>query len=100
MSIVLYNIRLGQQRFTTQMIRFALNAILCIYLYLGANWARWVGSVLYVIGGISGLVAGASLLTTGIAVVPILLMGVIYIASACILLFVPAVKMYFGAELK
>lgn len=96
--IVLFNLGRGPERLPQQIIRFLLTAGLCVFLYRGANWARWVGGVLFALGALGSLLGGLALLSTSIAGVLLLVMCLVYSASAVILLFVPTVRAYFGVD--
>jgi len=77
-------------------VRFLLTVGLCVFLYRGVNWARWVASILFALGGLRSLIGGGTILARSMAGLLLLGMGLVYVASAVILLFVPTVKAYFG----
>jgi hypothetical protein len=97
LAIVTSSAILGPQRLPQQIVRFLLSIGLCVYLYRGANWARWVAGILYALAGLGSLVAGLAALTASMAGLLLLVMGLVYVASAVVLLFVPTVRAYFGA---
>jgi hypothetical protein len=66
--------RHGTGRLPAQVIRFALTAVLAVFVYRGQSWARWLAVLL--IGG-SGLVLLAYSRST-----PVVVMGIVYAASA------------------
>lgn len=95
--IVAFNIGRGPERLPQQIVRFFLTVGLCVILYRGANWARWVAGILFALGGLGSLIGGVASLSTSImAGLLLVVMGLVYLASAVILLFVPAVRAYFG----
>jgi hypothetical protein len=97
LAIVAFNTVQGPQSLPQQIVRFFLTVGLCVFLYRGANWARWVAGILYALGGLGSLVGGVATLTTTMAGLGLLIMGIVYVASAVILFFVPTVRAFFGA---
>lgn len=95
--IVAFNTIQGPQRLPQQIVRFFLTVGLSVFLYRGANWARWVAGILFALGGVGSLVGGVLTLSTSMAGLLLLVMGFVYVASAVILLFVPAVQAFFDA---
>jgi hypothetical protein len=93
--IVATNLALGPARLPVQIVRFLLTVALSIFLYRGANWARWVGVVLFAIGGLSSLLLSLGGLP-GTGAWLLLALGVTYLVCAGILLFVPSVRTHFG----
>ena len=91
LSIISHLSVFGQQRIPQQMIKLLLTIGLCMILYSGANWGRWAIGIFCCIGAISNIIIntffmqGLSILTIG---------GLVYGASAYILLGVPAVRAY------
>ena len=89
--IIAYNLVVGSNRLSLQLWRFFLWTGLCVFLYRGANWARWVASVLFILNG--------GLLFTFSAAVPnrleMVWTGWVFIVSGAVLLFVPSVRLYF-----
>lgn len=96
LAIAAFNISGGPERLPRQIVRFFLTVGLCVFLYRGANWARWVAGILFALGGLGSLIGGVAVLTTSMAGLLLFVMGLVYLASALILLFVPAVRAYFG----
>jgi len=94
--IVTFNILLGPENLPQQIVRFLLTVGLCAFLYKGANWARWVASILFGLAGLQGLIGGLVALSTSTAGLLLIVMGLVYVASAIVLLFIPAVRAYFG----
>jgi hypothetical protein len=87
-----FNVAVGTDRQPQQVVRFVLTAWLCIFLYRRAIWARWVAGILFLLAGAVSLFAGfASELGDFLLVT----MGTVYAAAGIILLFVPAVRVYF-----
>jgi hypothetical protein len=95
LSTVLTASTLGTQRIGRDAIRLILNILLCISLYQGKNWARWVVGVLMAIGGIAGILGGLALLSGTPLAFILILMGIAYFVCVYILFFVPSVKAYF-----
>ena len=94
--IVAFNIGRGPERLPQQTVRFVLTVGLCIFLYRGSNWARWVAGILFALGGLGSLIEGVAALSTSMASLLLFGMGLVYLGSAVILFFVPAVRAYFG----
>ncbi len=92
-----FNLVRGPERLPQQVVRFLLAAGLCAFLYRGANWARRVAGILFATGALGSLVVGLPALPGKASLLP-LATGLVYLASAVVLLFVPAVQAYFGAE--
>ncbi len=90
-----FNIVQGSERLPQQIVRFLLTVGLCVFLYRGANWARWVASVLFVLGGVGSLLGGIAVLSTSMTGLLLIGVGLVYVASAVVLLAVPAVRAYF-----
>lgn len=90
---------MNQRNFTAnQGINFAIVTLLCLLLYLGYNWLRWlwgihwltigiVGSLL-TIAGLVQLAAFNRLLALGLTV------SVIYLICGVLILFAPSVRAY------
>ncbi len=88
----------GPAQLPQQLVRFALTVVLCVFLYRGAAWARWVSGVLFALGSVVSLVGGIAYLSTNTASLLLLLLGAVYAACAVVLLFIPTVREYFGVE--
>jgi hypothetical protein len=97
LTIALFNLQLGPARLPQQIIRFLLTIGLCIFLYRGANWARWLAGVLFALVGPISLVLGLGTLPMTSGSLLLIVIGTVYMACAVILLFVPRVRMYYGA---
>ena len=95
LAIVAFNIARGPERLPQQIVRLLLTVGLCVFLYRGANWARWVAGILFVLAGLGSLLGGVAVLSTSMAGLLLIVMGFVYLASAVVLLFVPAVRAYF-----
>ena len=95
--IVTFNAVQGPQRLPQQIVRFFLTVGLCVFLYRGANWARWVAGILFAMAGLGSLLGGVAALTTSMAGLGLLVMGLVYVASTVVLLLVPTVRAFFGA---
>lgn len=86
----------GTVKLPQQIVRFLFSIALCICLYRGANWARWVTALLCLVTGAAFLVSIAVLQVRGSDAFQMIAMGTIYLASAGVLLIVPSVRAYFG----
>ena len=95
--IVTFNAVQDPQRLPQQIVRFFLTVGLCVFLYRGANWARWVAGILFAMAGLGSLLGGVAALTTSMAGLGLLVMGLVYVASTVVLLLVPTVRAFFGA---
>ncbi len=95
--IVAFNLGRGPERLPQQIVRFLLTVGLCVFLHRGANWARWVAGILFAFGGVGSLLGGLSALSTSMGGLLLLVMGLVYLACAVVLFFVPRVRAYFGA---
>ena len=96
--IFAYNIIVGSDTLPQQIVRLILTAGLCIFLYRGANWARWVASVLFALGGLFSLFAWLIIPSIRLTGLLQLVMGLVYGAIAIVLLFVPTVRAHFGVR--
>lgn len=96
LAILVFNVARGPERLPQQIVRFLLTVGLCVFLYRGANWARWVAGILFTLGGVGSLLVGSVALTTSLAGLLLIAMGLIYAGSAVVLFFVPPVQRYFG----
>jgi hypothetical protein len=95
--IVAFNLGRGPERLPQQIVRLLLTIGLCVFLYRGANWARWVAGLLFALGGLGSLLGGLAALSTGMAGLLLIVMGLVYVGSAVVLFFAPTVRAYFGA---
>lgn len=87
-----FNAAGGTDRQPQQVVRFVLTAWLCIFLYRRATWARWVAGILFLLAGAVSLFAGFA---SDLGDFLLVTMGTVYAAAGIILLFVPAVRVYF-----
>lgn len=55
---VAFNASQGPQRLPQQIGRFVLTVGLCVFLYRGANWARWVAGLRFASAGLASVVGG------------------------------------------
>lgn len=94
--IVAFTVARGTALLPQQIVRFLLTVGLCVFLYRGANWARWVAVILFALGGVMSLVGASAPSSTSMSGLLLLLMGLVYAASALILLLVPTVRAHFG----
>ena len=94
-TIVFTNLMLGPQNLGMQSVRFALTVFLCVMLYQGRNWARWVFGSLLLIGGTGFLLSGLPFLTQSLFGLFIIVLAFSYLGCAGILFFAPSVRAYF-----
>ena len=95
-AIVVYLITMGPKNLAQQIVRLILTVVLCVFLYRGASWARWVTIILFLLGGILLIPSAIAALHIGAGAYMLFAMGAVYFASAAILLFAPAVRTYFS----
>ena len=95
-TTISYLMVFGPDRLPYQSLRFVLTVGLCVFLYRGANWARRVTVVLFGLAGLAGLSEGIGL--GGGGGLLLIVMGLFYVASVIVLLFVPTVRAYFSAK--
>lgn len=95
--IIVTNMPRGSDELPSQTIRLFLTVVLCIFLYRGSNWARWVAGILLVFGAVTSMILGFGITSSTPAGLLIVLMGLVYSASAVVLIFVPSVRAYFRA---
>jgi presenilin-like A22 family membrane protease len=98
LSIFTYNVRLGQERITQQIIRYLLTIGLCVLLYKGANWARWVMGSLLGYTGVLAMFGGIAFSFNPRFSLLLIVMGMVYLAAAAALFFIPAVRAYFSQK--
>jgi hypothetical protein len=53
--VIVYNIRIGPRKLTSQIIRLLLEIALFTCLYRRKDWARWLSAILFGAGGVMGL---------------------------------------------
>jgi hypothetical protein len=77
--------------------RFGLECILCVFLYKGHRWAKWITIVLFVLAGI---VAGIFIIILPISPIVffLLIFGITYLIFAGVLLFSRSVKMFLNRK--
>lgn len=83
-------------RSSQAVVRILLNAVLCIFLYRGARWARWFYVVTGLIGGWLVLRFAWPHLGESPAVYWLLLTAGLMFAVSFILLFWPSVRLHFS----
>ena len=81
-----------------QGVRFLITLFLCISLYFGKNWARWLFVVLLSAGGVVATATGVTLLTTNPVSFSLFLMGLVYLGCALTLSLSPSVKMFLSYQ--
>ncbi len=80
----------------TQGIRFVLTILLCLALYQGRSWARWISAILFGLGGLSALGAGVVLVRVTPLAVVLLGMGVVYLSCVALLFLIPSIRHFFA----
>jgi hypothetical protein len=60
-----YNLTKGHDRLNEQIFRFILLAILCLFLCLGHNWARWLLGIFSGLAVLVGVLGVAFLISKG-----------------------------------
>ena len=78
--------------------RTSLNAILCIFLYLGFNWSRWVVGVFSVIGVIGGVVMIFAIKDSVATILVLSILALFYSYVAFMLLNPNKLKTHFSAS--
>lgn len=94
--IVTFNFVRGAELLPQQIVRFLLTVVLYVFLYRGANWARWAAGILFSLSGFGALQEWFALVSISMAGLLLIAMGLVYVASTVILLFVPSVRAYFS----
>jgi hypothetical protein len=97
-TIVLTNLISGAEQLIAQTIRFVLTLLLCIVVYQGKVWARWVLSILLLIGGVFALSSGVGLLAVSPIALVLVVMGLVYLAGFASLLFLPHTRAFFAYQ--
>ncbi len=88
----------GTENLTQQIFKAILILFLCVFVWLGHDWARWG---LGILGGLAGLIFilnGINLFSRVNWWFFPVVFGVLYIASAVILFAVPLVRRHFKAD--
>lgn len=83
---VVFYLFFGSEKFSKTITRFILLLILTYYFYRGYSVAKWILSVLLVIGGLIGLLNGLKLLHTSLFGIHPLSMGIFFIFSGFFIL--------------
>jgi hypothetical protein len=97
-SILLTNMVQGSDRIGGQSIRFLLTILLCVLLYQGKAWVRWVLGILFLLSGLGGLISGAALLAISPLAVILIIIGIIYLACVVALFFVSDVQAFLAHQ--
>lgn len=79
-------------------VRTLIGASLCVFLYLGFNWSRWVLGALSVLGFIAGALAVFRFISNISMLFPVLLMSLFYAYAAFVLLNPKLLKEHFNRE--
>lgn len=89
------NLAASSARLRQQIVRLLLISVLSVFLYSGANWARWVGGIFFALAGLASILGAIGAWPDREAFV-FVASGVIYFACAGILLLVESVRRHFG----
>jgi hypothetical protein len=92
--IATFHIGRSQEGLPHQIGRLVLTLLLCVFLFRGANWARWAAGAVFIAAGIRELVLGF-LLVSEVNGLVLIATGSVCLASAYVLFFVPVVRAYF-----
>ena len=77
-----------------QAVRFLITLFLCISLYYGRDWVRWLFVVLLSVSGVFAIGIAASLFSSNLAAVSFLIMGIVYVGCALVLALSSSVRMF------
>ncbi len=83
----------ASENITTGIVRLFLTGLLCLYLYRGKPWAKWVSLILYALGGISALLICFSDFSLWS-----IIMATVYLVSALLLLFSKDAQSFMEAQ--
>lgn len=92
---IITSVLVDGQPLPAHLVRFLLTILLCLFLYRGANWARWIVVILLLLAGPSAVLAGLTLLPHPGSAALLIIIGLVYTTSAILLMFVPAVRAHF-----
>lgn len=91
-----FNAGLGSRGIAQNAVSLLITAALCVFLYRGANWARWVIGGLAALGGLGALLMGFWDLAVGQGGLYFVTAGIVDASIAIVLFLVPAVRLHFG----
>jgi hypothetical protein len=77
-------------------VRSSLVVALCVFLFLGHSWARWVVGVLSAMGAVLSLLLLGSIQATFNQLAPLILVGLFYVFAAYVLLNPNKLKSHFS----
>lgn len=80
------------------LIRTLIGVLLCIFLYLGFNWSRWVLGVLSALGLVAGLLSIVRFTSNPSMLISLGLMSLFYAYAAYTLLNPKSLKAHFSRE--
>ena len=80
------------------LIRTSIGAILCLFLYMGINWSRWVLGALSALGLVAGLLSIVRFTSNPSMLLPLGLMSLFYAYSAYTLLNPKLLNEHFNSE--
>jgi len=93
-SVVAFYSVFGPVGVPQQVVRSLLTIVLAVFLYRGANWARWATGILCAVGTVWGAVMLVRLQPSGILVLGA--MACAYAVCVIILMATPAVRAFFN----
>ncbi len=97
-AIYFYNVTVPDvptKKIIQQIIRFILTVLLLVLVYKGREWARWMAVVLFAIGAIGALISVFAVNVSSIAKVPLIVMVIVFSASAYHFAFSNSFKAFF-----
>jgi len=83
-----------------QVVRFVISTLLCVTLYFGATWVRWLFVVLLLVSGVVSSAIGVSLVTSNAGALFLLVLGLVYLASGLVLALSSSVKTFLAYQAK
>jgi hypothetical protein len=97
-NIALFNAIVGQEKLPEQTVRLGLTVLLMFFLYTGYSFARWIAVVLFGLGGLLAILGGTRLVSWTPLGFLMILLGVVYAASAIALAASSSVKAFLQAQ--
>ncbi len=80
------------------LIRTSMSALLCVFLFLGFGWSRWVLGVLSALGLLAGCLAVFRFISSASMSFPLVIMSLFYAYAAFVLLNPKMLKGHFNRE--
>jgi hypothetical protein len=97
-SILFSILATGPRQVPQQLIRFGLTVLLCVLLYQGRAWVRWVLGILLALAAILGLLSGVALRSQSLAALILVGMGLLYTACVIVLFFSSSVRAFLAYQ--